>query len=363
MEGERAATRLLLVTRECNNHCIFCGQVGLPRPDDADGDVEERLLAARSESDALTLVGGEPTLDRRLPERVSRAKALGFETIIVQTNGAMLDEPLAQDLARRGLTGVHLSLHGAEARVHDYHTGIAGSFERLLAAARASRASQLVVSVTTVVTKSNFRVLSPIPALVSSLGASSWMLAFPRAAGRAAEAADRVLPRYGLAVPYALHAIEAATRLGLPAVISGVPSCLLGPFAKRALGETPRSFGDVCVGCAAREACVGVDASYLARFGGDELAKAPMTPRDPETLELETLFAGPGELAVPVVVDAAILPATRVGSHRALPLLGKVKPALAEAPSTVTRRSGEALREIFPALFEREPDDPDAPAK
>jgi hypothetical protein len=37
-------------------------------------------------------------------------------------------------------------------------------------------------------------------------------------------------------------------------------------------------------------------------------------------------------------------------------MLGKVKPALAEATSATERRTGDALKEIFPTLFEGAPD-------
>jgi hypothetical protein len=350
MAGEREASRPFLLSRECNNRCIFCGQAGLPPA--GDRDLEAELREARDASDRLTLVGGEPTLDAALPDVVSLAKTRGFRSIVLQTNGAKLDEALAAELARRGLTGVHLSIHGAEARVHDYHTGNPGSFVRLLAALDAARSAKLFVSVTTVVTRSNFRVLSPIPALVSERGASAWMLAFPAAAGRASVAVDRIVPRYGLAVPYALHAIDAAARLRLPAVISGVPSCLLGPFASSALPEAPRVFADACGNCEARETCAGVDAYYLGRFGGDELSPGARIARDPSVLQLAQFFVGPGELARPDAVTVESQP------RRALPMLGKVKPAIAEAPPNTVRRTGEALRDILPALFAGDPSAP-----
>ena len=40
-----------------------------------------------------------------------------------------------------------------------------------------------------------------------------------------------------------------------------------------------------------------------------------------------------------------------------LPLLGKVKPARAEVTASAPRRTGDALKEILPALFE-ESDEP-----
>jgi hypothetical protein len=342
-------SRLVLLTRECNNRCIFCGQDGLPASHD---DALEELALAREEGDAVTIVGGEPSLDARLPEVVTHAKALGFASIVLQTNGTGIDEPLARRLADEGLTAVHVSLHGAEARVHDYHTDNPGSFARLASAVAAARSARLRVVATTVVTRSNFRVLASIPGLLSEWGVFAWMLSFTRTAGRAAAAIDRVIPRYGLAVPYALHAMEMGARMGLRTAVTGVPSCVLGPFASRSLPEPAREFAPVCEGCDARPSCAGVDPHYLARFAADELHAVPRRPRDADLDELAPLFAGPGSLAELPPPEAALAGRER----RALPVLGKVRPAIAEAPSGTVRRSGDALREILPALFVAPPE-------
>jgi hypothetical protein len=42
-------------------------------------------------------------------------------------------------------------------------------------------------------------------------------------------------------------------------------------------------------------------------------------------------------------------------------MLGKVKPAVAEAASGTERRTGDALKEIFPTLFEGAREGVDAP--
>jgi hypothetical protein len=330
----------------CSNRCVFCGQEGLPAAPEPDLDVE--LRAARRATDFVTFVGGEPTLAPRLSEAVALAKSLGFRRIALQTNGAELDTPRARALGQAGVTDVHVTLLGADARVHDYHSGIPGSFVRAVGALDAAQEAGLVRSVTTVVTRSNFRVLSALPRLLGARGVGAWMLAFPRHAGRARVAADRVVPRYGLAVPFVLHAMEAAMRAGLPSVVSGVPSCLLGPYAARALPEEARVFAEGCSTCEARDACPGVDAEYLARFEGDELSSVEKVARALDVLALAPLFAGHGELAPPLPDAPHRVPAAR----RELPMLGKVKPARDEASAGTARRSGEALREIFPALFE-----------
>src|SRR5579859_8129120 len=114
--GARAIVRVLLA---CNNRCVFCAQDGLPI---TRTEVETELTALRARSDEVTFVGGEPMLEPRLTAFIGRAKGLGFRRIGVQTNGRGLAAPdFAPALAGAGLTDVHLSVHGADAAVHDYH--------------------------------------------------------------------------------------------------------------------------------------------------------------------------------------------------------------------------------------------------
>ena len=341
----RGTVRLLL---GCNNRCVFCAQDGLA---DAPTSVEEELARTRACSDEVTFVGGEPTLDPSLAEHVARARALGFTRIGLQTNGRLLaDSGYAESLARAGLTDVHLSIHGAEAAVHDYHAGLGGAFDATLAGFAAARASGLAVVVTTVLTRSNFRGLATLPRLLSARGAAGWLVLVPHVAGRAAAAFDRVVPRLALALPFAIHAIDRAEALGLVAWIGGAPACLLGPYATRALPAPDRAYGAVCEGCEARPVCAGVDPAYLERFGGDELAARPRPGAAMHgRADIAAMFVQTEMAAPPASVDS---PGPTENRKVTLPMLGKGKPARAEVTASAPRRSGEALKEILPALFE-----------
>ena len=339
----RASVRLTL---DCNNHCVFCGQEGLPPAESA---VTSELTRARATHDEVTFVGGEPTLYEGLEGAVVAARAQGFRRVGIQTNGARFAElGYATKLAKAGLTDVHFSLHGAEASVHDYHTERPGSFDHILAAIHAARVNELPVVVTTVLTKSNFRVLGAMPPLLAARGVAAWLVSVPAIAGRAAVLRDRVVPRLGLALPFALHALGSAHALRMPAWMAGAPLCLLGPFAEHVVPTETRAYAPVCDACPGKSRCPGVDAEYLARFEGDELSLRDAFPRKAASTSLTAMFVGPGELAPQL---AAAVPAV-ARPRTSLPMLGKVKPALAEASSATQRRTGGALKEIFPTLFE-----------
>lgn len=332
------------LTRACNNACVFCAQDGLA-PLEA-GLAETALRALAGQSPGVTFVGGEPTLVPELPALVRLARSLGFTRVGVQTNGRRLADPaLAGALAEAGLTDVHVTVLGADAATHDYHTGVAGSFAELLAGMAASRARGLELVATTVLTRSNFRALNGLPQVLSTRGVRAWRLATAQVAGRAVRAMDPVVPRLALALPYGLHALEMARRLGLEVFVEGAPWCLLGPFAARALPDTPRAFGPACDGCPARDRCPGVDPLYLARFGPDELSALPSAPAAPASAELAERFSALGDAFVP---EGVTVPAPPAQARAAIANAGKSVPGAAEAPG---RKSGEAMKSLFPHLF------------
>lgn len=225
------------------------------------------------------------------PELVAAARALGLRRVAWLASDEQLRAPdrLAALIAV-GLTDLHLWAHAAGPAAHDFHAG-AGSFAVVSAALAQARAAAVEVAVSTLLTRSNARVLAAMPGWLRALGVRAWRIAVPALGGeRAADPAvrmdggagvgpyDGLRPRLSVAVPHALQALTQAARLGLPAWIEGAPDCLLGPFTAAALQGPPRAYAARCVGCPARAGCPGVDADYLERFAGDELSPAQLRP-------------------------------------------------------------------------------------
>jgi hypothetical protein len=353
------ARATVLLPVECNNACIFCGVAAATgetekSPAREGPSVSEQLAAARVYADEVTFVGGEPTLDPALADHVALARSTGFAKVGVQTNARGLG-PALPSLVAAGLTDLHLSIHGPEAAIHDYHTGFPGSFDLVLGALGAARARGVGVVVVTVLTRSNFRSLGPMPRLLSSRGVAGWLVSVPAVAGRTRAAFDRVVPRLGLALPFALSALDAGEALGLEVRIAGAPRCMLGPYARWTLPEAARFFAEGCEGCLARSTCVGLDAAYLARFGGDEVEVGRERleagrAEPPRETAVSRQFVGAGELALGPIPEPVPMPAPRVS----LPIAGKTRPAHGEVTSGAPRQSGEALRAILPDLFQED---------
>lgn len=295
MDADPTTSRTTVeITAECTNSCRICGRAGL---EPASGSFDARLASARERTDQVTLTGGEPTLAPGLVDAVRLARSAGFSRIGIQSNGARLDDSLAAELADAGLTDLHLTVHAARPAAHDYITRTPGSHELVCRAMLSARRHELVVAVTSVVTRSTFRELSELPAWLAGRKVAAWCIALPRVAGSLAGAFDALAPRLALSMPYLLHAIAQADGRALPAFIAGAPGCLLGPFATRALATDRLAYGEPCGRCSAEAVCPGVDAAYLARFEADELRPRDAWQRRPN--ELAGLFVGTGPLRLP----------------------------------------------------------------
>jgi len=133
--------RISLLDR-CNFRCPYCMPVSEFHDDYEFLQRSDRLTHAEILTVAkvatglgvskLRLTGGEPLLDKKLPELVAGLTALpGVEDLALTTN-AMLLAPIAQDLARAGLHRVTISLDSLDEEVFKLMSGGRGDLRRVL---------------------------------------------------------------------------------------------------------------------------------------------------------------------------------------------------------------------------------------
>ena len=161
----------LELTYRCNWRCVFCYN---PRHHDLRGLSTARWLSLLDELRALgtlyvALTGGEPlshpeflTIARGVRERAFALRIL--------TNGALVTEALAEEIARLLPMAVELSLHGARAETHDRATATPGSFAAMLRGLDRLRERGVALVLKTPVTRLNEDELDGIRAIADARG-------------------------------------------------------------------------------------------------------------------------------------------------------------------------------------------------
>ncbi|MCL2878470.1 MAG: radical SAM protein [Acidobacteria bacterium] len=121
---QRTCSAIIEVTARCNLRCPVCfADVPEKCAPDPDIDQIERILANVRQNAGccpIQLSGGEPTLRNDLPEIISRARALGFDHIQVNTNGLRIaeDPSYAKALREAGVTDFFLQFDGVDDDVY-----------------------------------------------------------------------------------------------------------------------------------------------------------------------------------------------------------------------------------------------------
>jgi len=261
-----------VVTNEtCDHRCGFC---------DARREHERASVAAHAAvvaridaavgHDEIVLTGGEPTLRNDLPRLVARARVVAT-SVVLETNGARIDDALAVRLAHAGLATARL--HVPAMREHAAITGDAEGWSRLCRAA-------------TALARAGIRVEASIPIAVATLvelGTLPWAIAVAmpavaalraRVIQRAPDPATVLSPQHAIAGFEQLA--EAARAASLPLQLdpaTHVPPCLLARPDRHAHAYTLGPGGaqrddhvrvSACTACVLHDRCPGVPTQWLA---------------------------------------------------------------------------------------------------
>jgi MoaA/NifB/PqqE/SkfB family radical SAM enzyme len=190
----------------CNNRCVFCvsGQeteVGNAGPVDVT-PVLQSLDEARARGiTKVTLLGGEPTLQPGFLIVVKHAVAIGFDEIVLFTNGvktareAVIDEILATG----GNFTWRISIQGATKETHEATTKKPGSFDRIVRTMEHLKRKGETLTVNMCVVQSNYASVDAFPALLAPYDAKQLHLDMvrPRDAGvRTEDELRAMIPRY-----------------------------------------------------------------------------------------------------------------------------------------------------------------------
>lgn len=179
------------LTDRCNLSCRHCGSGCSGKKDhflDA-GRVMKVLEEVSGACDArevmICLTGGEPLLHPALTEIIRSARELGFP-VGITTNGTLIDETMADQLAEAGLLTAAVSLDGI-GEAHDAFRGRKGAFSGAVRGLLALKKAGVQTQALTVVQKENLHQLEEIRSFLGGIGVDSWRLTNMDPIGRAKE--------------------------------------------------------------------------------------------------------------------------------------------------------------------------------
>ncbi len=126
-------TVYLEVTRDCNIQCGHClvKKEKVEMPLEKAKDLLDQLVRERVFKVYFT--GGEPLLYHGLTSLLEHIKGKQIWSL-VQTNGLLMTDEVAETLKKTGLGALDLPLFGITPETHDSVTGCPGSFEKLFSA-------------------------------------------------------------------------------------------------------------------------------------------------------------------------------------------------------------------------------------
>jgi len=162
---------IIEITNRCNlkcRHCYFKDY--LNKGGEVEFEVWREVLKdlRKLGSLFLTFTGGEPLLYPDFFKILKIAKVLNFD-IKIFTNGTLVDEEIASEFKSNGVSSVGVSIYGSNERIHDYFTGVKGSFQKAISSIEILKKKGIYVHIKTLLMKRNFEDLRNLRKLAKVL--------------------------------------------------------------------------------------------------------------------------------------------------------------------------------------------------
>jgi len=305
----------------CNNRCVFCssGQLTamkIARPVPLEPIIQALVDARAAGATHLTFLGGEPTIHKRFLEALAKAVELGFEHIVIFTNGVMFPHPgFIDSVTALGNFEWRISIQGATDEAHVAATGRPESFKRIVhGLGELQRRGQLVTT-NMCVNERSYRSLPHYPELLARYGVNQLHVDIvrPESTGERDEAYLReIMPRYSDMAPYYAEMLAGFERWNpdFDVNVGNLPYCILPEWGARihhggqetvtkssdATGledsmnkyewqTSLRTYLPGCADCVFRARCTGIFRVYLELHGGDEfkpVSREALAALDPQ---------------------------------------------------------------------------------
>jgi molybdenum cofactor biosynthesis enzyme MoaA len=253
------------VTRLCNQNCAFCTERA-----PVDEAFAVRAALENSGAEEILITGGEPTLRSDLPGIVAYAKR-GGKRVILETNGALLDEKRVALLRKSGLDGARLHVP-AWGDACDEITRDPGGFARTRAAMDLIAAAGIALELAAPIVRDNRDRVVHLPAHIaqSGLPVKTLFLGVPVRAPDVAtllslEDAARVIAEVGAAARSQGVTVRVDPAAPVPPCLLPEPARLAHLFSLTRGGVLRGDQVKECEGCAVADRCPGLPRGATAK--------------------------------------------------------------------------------------------------
>jgi len=283
------------ITFQCNNRCRFCVQ-GEKRHNSGSDLPQKKIFSIlrkfRNSYDEVVFTGGEATIRKDILELVSFAKGLDYR-VHIQSNGRMFFyKDFCTAMVEAGMDQASISVHGHNAKLHDYLTYAKGSFTQTTSGIKNLISLGKIVTTNTVINKHNYRYLPAIARKVIELGVLQYQFAFPHIMGSAFVNFREMIPKKSIIMPYVRKGLKIGLEKNRLPMTEAIPYCFLKGCEKcvsdRIVPDSKvfdvyvtesfnawrkdegKSKGPACVKCKYYECCEGPWKEYPQLFGWSE---------------------------------------------------------------------------------------------
>lgn len=296
----------------CNNRCVFCssGQLSemkIARPIRLDPIIEAIDAARARGARRITFLGGEPTIHKGFLDALRHTVEVGFEEVVIFTNGVMLPVPgfIEKVLAIGRHFEWRISIQGGNEAAHVAVTKRKDSFRRIVQGLEKLQAQGQDVTANLCVNEESYRSLPDYVELVRRYGLRQLhvdVVRPPSTGDRSLEYLGEIMPRYSTMAPYFHRMLEGfeAWRPDFDVNVGNLPFCVLpawghrihhggmetitascddtsleAPVDKYEWHASLRRHVPACEGCVFKPQCKGVFHEYLALYGDEEFQAVP----------------------------------------------------------------------------------------
>jgi radical SAM protein with 4Fe4S-binding SPASM domain len=147
----------LALTFRCQNKCIHCYTGGSQKTTELTTVQWQEVIDRLYQIGVfiLTFTGGEPTLREDLPELLYYAQKKGLVTGLITNGRKLAGEHYVKSLEEAGLDFVQVTLESHDPRIHDYMTGIKGSWKETVSGIKNLIPTDIYTSTNTTLSKYN----------------------------------------------------------------------------------------------------------------------------------------------------------------------------------------------------------------